>query len=231
MEHGHISYADKMRRMVAPHTGNLERVTFDPDVCHGKPTIRGMRWPVETLLELLASGMSEMEILSDHPELEPQDVSAALEFAATIVRDTFASESGHRSSDVRLGISTSGTHNNSRNSVQRAESSVAPQQDQSGDELDAFISIADSLNGIWEQGFAAYQPIALQIINGEITDRNEIELTLDYMLDFCGNSKMLTLYKQVCRSLVDEYPDIIYNAVMGYKEMYDDGDEDINEAL
>jgi len=88
--------------------------------------------------------------------------------------------------------------------------------------LDEIVSIADSLTDIWEQGYVAYRPIALDIINGKTTDRHEIELALDYMLDFCGNSKMLNLYKQVCRSLMDKHPDIVYDAVMGYKNMYDD---------
>jgi len=60
----------------------LDRVTVDPNVCHGKPIIRGMRWPVASLLELMASGMSSDEILADHPELEPDDLRAVLEFAA-----------------------------------------------------------------------------------------------------------------------------------------------------
>ena len=58
-----------------------ERITIDPEVCHGKPCIRGMRWPVEVLLDLLGSGMSIEEILSDHPELEKEDIYASLNFA------------------------------------------------------------------------------------------------------------------------------------------------------
>jgi uncharacterized protein (DUF433 family) len=60
----------------------LERITTDPAICHGKPTVRGLRYPVETLLELLASGMTTEEIVADYPELERDDVLAALEFAA-----------------------------------------------------------------------------------------------------------------------------------------------------
>jgi uncharacterized protein (DUF433 family) len=59
----------------------LERITMDPEICHGKPCIRGMRWPVEVIIDLLGSGMSTEEILSDHPELEKEDVLAALQFA------------------------------------------------------------------------------------------------------------------------------------------------------
>ena len=60
----------------------LERITTDSAICHGKPTVRGLRYPVETLLELLASGMTTEEIVADYPELERDDVLAALEFAA-----------------------------------------------------------------------------------------------------------------------------------------------------
>lgn len=58
----------------------LDRITSDPDICHGQPTIRGLRYPVENLLELLAAGMSIAEIIEDHPDLERDDLLAALEF-------------------------------------------------------------------------------------------------------------------------------------------------------
>jgi uncharacterized protein (DUF433 family) len=60
----------------------LERITTDPDVCHGQPTIRGLRYPVEGLLELLASGMTIEQIIADHSDLERDDLLAALEFGA-----------------------------------------------------------------------------------------------------------------------------------------------------
>ena len=61
-----------------------ERITIDPDVCHGKPCIRGLRYPVETILELLSSGMTTEEILSDYEDLERDDILAALSFAARL---------------------------------------------------------------------------------------------------------------------------------------------------
>lgn len=61
-----------------------ERITADPEICHGKPTIRGLRSPVEMILELLSSGMSHAEILDDYPDLEEQDILAALRFAARL---------------------------------------------------------------------------------------------------------------------------------------------------
>ena len=51
-----------------------DRITIDPNICHGKPSIRGLRYPVESMLELLASGMSIEEILSAYPDLEREDI-------------------------------------------------------------------------------------------------------------------------------------------------------------
>jgi len=62
----------------------LSRITCDPDICHGKPVIRGLRYPVSTLLELLASGMTPEEILQDYPDLEMNDLQAALLYAARL---------------------------------------------------------------------------------------------------------------------------------------------------
>lgn len=64
----------------------LERITIDPDICHGKPCIRGLRYPVEVLLELLSSGMTIDEILADYEDLEQQDILSALEFDARLIQ-------------------------------------------------------------------------------------------------------------------------------------------------
>jgi uncharacterized protein (DUF433 family) len=60
----------------------LHRITFDPDICAGRPTIRGMRVRVRDILDLLASGATKEEILEDFPILEAADIAAALEYAA-----------------------------------------------------------------------------------------------------------------------------------------------------
>lgn len=60
----------------------LYRITFDPQICSGWPTIRGLRIRVKDILELLASGADQDEILADYPLLEPGDITAALEYAA-----------------------------------------------------------------------------------------------------------------------------------------------------
>lgn len=61
-----------------------ERITINPDICHGKPTIRGLRYPVEMILELLTAGMSVDEILADYEDLERQDIFAALNYATRL---------------------------------------------------------------------------------------------------------------------------------------------------
>jgi uncharacterized protein (DUF433 family) len=59
----------------------LDRITMNPEIVHGKPAIRGMRWSVEMILDLLGSGMTFDEIIQDHPELEKEDILACLKFA------------------------------------------------------------------------------------------------------------------------------------------------------
>jgi len=56
-----------------------DRITSDPAVCHGKPTVRRLRYPVEMILELLRSGMTHDEILADYPDLQREDLLAVLE--------------------------------------------------------------------------------------------------------------------------------------------------------
>ncbi|PJI38600.1 MAG: hypothetical protein CTR54_21240 [Rhizobium sp.] len=60
----------------------LRRITVDPELCGGRPTLRRMRIRVKDVLDLLASGASQEEILADYPLLEAGDIVAALEFAA-----------------------------------------------------------------------------------------------------------------------------------------------------
>lgn len=63
-----------------------DRITIDPAICHGKPCIRGLRYPVETILELLSSGMSIDEVLRDYEDLEREDILATLAFAARLAQ-------------------------------------------------------------------------------------------------------------------------------------------------
>jgi uncharacterized protein (DUF433 family) len=64
----------------------LERITIDPNICHGKPCLRGLRYPVEFVLELLSGGMSIEEILQDYDDLEREDILAALQFATRLTQ-------------------------------------------------------------------------------------------------------------------------------------------------
>ena len=65
-------------------TDLLDRITIDPAVCHGKPCIRGLRYPVEVILELLSAGMTTDDILADYEDLEREDILAVLAFAARL---------------------------------------------------------------------------------------------------------------------------------------------------
>lgn len=59
----------------------LARITIRPDICHGRPVIRGLRYPVESMLEYLAAGDSIEDLLKEFPDLEREDLLACVEFA------------------------------------------------------------------------------------------------------------------------------------------------------
>ena len=61
-----------------------ERITLDPALCHGKPCLRGLRYPVESVLQWLASGMTIEEILADYEDLAREDILACLDYAARV---------------------------------------------------------------------------------------------------------------------------------------------------
>ncbi len=64
----------------------MSRIMLNPRVCHGKPTIRNKRYPVELILDLLSAGSSHEEILADYPTLENDDILACLQYAAKLSR-------------------------------------------------------------------------------------------------------------------------------------------------
>ncbi len=64
----------------------LNRITLNPDICHGKPTIRNMRYPVEMILDLLSSGMTFNEIMADYPAIEEEDIKACLAYASKLAQ-------------------------------------------------------------------------------------------------------------------------------------------------
>lgn len=63
-----------------------DRITNDPAICHGKPCMRGLRYPIESILEWLAGGMTIEGIVYDYPDLERDDILAALAYAARLAR-------------------------------------------------------------------------------------------------------------------------------------------------
>ena len=64
----------------------LNRITINHDICHGKPCIRGLRYPVEMILELLSSGMNIEDLLEDYDDLEYEDILAVLSFATRLTQ-------------------------------------------------------------------------------------------------------------------------------------------------
>ena len=69
----------------------MERITIDPAICNGKPTIRGMRITVKTILEYIAAGETFDNILTAYPSLEREDITACLEFASHLADHSFSS--------------------------------------------------------------------------------------------------------------------------------------------
>jgi len=66
-----------------------DRITVDPGICNGKPTIRGKRITVQTILEFLSAGDTTNEILSQYPTLEKEDITACLKFAAELMNRSY----------------------------------------------------------------------------------------------------------------------------------------------
>lgn len=73
-----------MLQMLERKMNRIQRITIDPEICHGKPVIRGLRYPVETILELLSSGMTPEDILADYEDLEREDILAVLAYATRL---------------------------------------------------------------------------------------------------------------------------------------------------
>ena len=63
----------------------LSRITVNPEICHGKPCIRGLRYPVESILEYLAAGDTVENLLIEFPDLDAVDIQACLEFSRRVL--------------------------------------------------------------------------------------------------------------------------------------------------
>ena len=68
-------------------TSPLDRISIDPQICFGKPCIKGTRIWVSLILDFLASGESEAQILAAYPQLQPEDIRAAIAYAAEVARE------------------------------------------------------------------------------------------------------------------------------------------------
>ena len=64
----------------------LHRITINPEICHGKPSIRNMRYPVDLILDLLSAGMTHQDLLKDYPSLEEEDIRACLAYASKLTK-------------------------------------------------------------------------------------------------------------------------------------------------
>jgi uncharacterized protein (DUF433 family) len=71
-------------------TSQLHRIVIDPDVCNGKPTVRGLRITVESILDYLSAGETPEEILRQYPMLEPEDIPACLAFASRLMSHKYS---------------------------------------------------------------------------------------------------------------------------------------------
>ena len=67
---------------------NLDRITINPEICFGKPTIRGSRFPISQIVDLVAAGNTFEQILNDFPYLEEEDIRQALAYASALVKST-----------------------------------------------------------------------------------------------------------------------------------------------
>jgi uncharacterized protein (DUF433 family) len=64
----------------------INRITINPEICHGKPTIRNKRYTVDLILDLLSAGSTHAEILEDYPNLEEKDILACLAYATKVTK-------------------------------------------------------------------------------------------------------------------------------------------------
>jgi len=87
--------------------------------------------------------------------------------------------------------------------------------------FEALKSFVERFNELTKQAHAAYMPQVEALIKSKTTNNNEIELLLDHMLDFCGDSQMLLLYKKLCRYYWDINPQATAKYINYYREMWD----------
>ena len=74
----------------------LARISIDPNVCFGKPCIRGTRIWVSLILDNLAEGVSEKKLIEEHPQLTPEDIRAAIAYGAEVARERYVDIPAHK---------------------------------------------------------------------------------------------------------------------------------------
>lgn len=83
-------------------------------------------------------------------------------------------------------------------------------------------SIAENIKNLYTQAFLIYKPIVNDICSKEMVENKELENVLDGLVSMCMSDEMLNLFKQVCRKFYSQYPEVISDYVMFYKEMYEE---------
>lgn len=83
-------------------------------------------------------------------------------------------------------------------------------------------SIAESIKNLYTQAFLIYKPIVNDICSKEMVESKELENVLDGLVSMCMSDEMLNLFKQVCRKFYSQYPEVITDYVMFYKEVYEE---------
>ena len=91
-------------------------------------------------------------------------------------------------------------------------------------------ALAENMNGLAKSVLPDYQRFAENVILGRITDIHEIERQLDYMLSFCFNEEILSLFKAILRKLHRKHPDVVKSYVTAYFDMYGDDANEMEEA-
>lgn len=86
-------------------------------------------------------------------------------------------------------------------------------------------AIAKSIHSLDKQAFAVYRPIVDDICSKKAVSQNELESLLDWMVSICISDRMLTLYKRVCRRFYNQYPEVITDYMVLYKEIYGEKNE------
>lgn len=101
----------------------------------------------------------------------------------------------------------------------------AEEKTENTDEFYEIKKLAESIKNISESAYSIYKPIVDDICSRETVSERELEKVLDELLSLCISDKMLDLFKQVGRKFYDQYPEVITDYVMFYKEMYGEEEE------